>query len=587
MDKYKIIRQLSPQSVTGTYYYYAVVTVSFEEYGSVAATTEPIAITFNEVDNLITELKDSGSASDPFMLYSQEDLEYVKSLVESKNGEPFDCAGQTFAFANDIYLSADWEPIGKIKGDGKESNRGISILPFAGILDGNGYTLIIADQGKCLFNYVRTATVKNLNIKGSHIRGYALVQKYIVDYGADGKYEGSTSEKTHTIDIENVTVKSDTKILQGGFIGGYASGANTITISNCIIEKGVTIGNDGSWGKIDESEYQYEYVGTFSILDQIGSFAGSFNGVITNSVSYATVYGRNAVGGLVASKGQSMGSCDFINCAFLGKIIATGSDVGGIIGRGYPAATGTPMVQIHNCYVVAEISGKDNVGGIIGAEAGHSGNTDEGDIYGVRGTVSISNNHFYGKLSAEGENVGGIVGYFRDFTQKTGEATNFFVNTCRTDKAIGGVAEGNEVVGEELFGLALSEGEFSNGTVTAKLNSNLDEFAMLDYAEWLQAAKYPVLLGSAESVEAIIDAIGEIELTHTWQSKINAARKVYDELNDALKQYVSNYQKLLDAESEYYDLLHADDEPIHIVIGAANNAAAKGEANPNTGAPAA
>ena len=46
--------------------------------------------------------------------------------------------------------------------------------------------------------------------------------------------------------------------------------------------------------------------GLFDHRDMIGSFGGAFNGTITNSVSYATVYGRKNVGGLVGMKGQSM-----------------------------------------------------------------------------------------------------------------------------------------------------------------------------------------------------------------------------------------------------------------------------------------
>ena len=583
-----------PQSVKGTWYYYAVVTVSLEGYEDVVGTSETVQFVFNSIKDVVTMLKGSGSAADPFLVHNQEELEYVKGMVEGKNGEPYDFAGQTIAFANDIFLSADWKPIGAVKEGGKEADRGVSLLPFSGTIDGRDHTLTIADHGKCLFNYVRNAAVENLNIKGSHIDGYALVQRYVVDYGADGTYVSSTAEKHRTIDIENVTVKSGTKILQGGLIGGYASGANNISINNCVIEKGVIIGDDGSYGKIDESEYQYDYVGTLNIRDSIGSFAGSFNGEITNSISYATVYGRNNVGGIVAMKGQSMGKCDFINCAFLGKIIATGDSVGGIAGGGYSGATGTPMVQIHNCYVAADISGNDMVGGIIGAEGGHRENKDEGDAYGVRGVVSITETHFYGTVSAKGSYVGGIVGYFHDFTKKTGEASNFFVSTCGTDRAIGGVAEGNTVVGEERYGLAFSEEDFANGTVNAKLNASESPYKeMLNYAKWIQAAKYPVLDGTAPAVEAKIAAIGTV--TKDSGDAIKDARSSYEALTPEQKALVSKeaLDTLVKAE-KIYDMIIASNKPAASgkeestgsVIHIAANGASKGEQNPNTGAPA-
>ena len=587
-------RMLPPQSVRGTWYYYAVITFSVEGYEAATGTSEPIAITFNEMGDFV-KLEGSGSAADPFIVHNQEELEYVKAMVEGKNGEPYNFIGQTIAFANDISLSADWEPIGGLKEGGKETDNGKSLLPFSGIIDGHGYTLTIADRGKCLLKYVRNATVKNLNIKGSHIMGYGLVEKYVVDYGADGNYDGQLSEKTRTIDIENVTIKSGTKILMSGFIGGYASGANAVNITNCVAEKGVVIGDDGSWGDIEDVDIDYPYVGKVGYQDNIGSFGGSFNGIIKNSVSYATVYGRDNVGGLIGYKGQSMGSCDAINSAFLGKIIATGNCAGGIVGSGYTAgsAPGTPMVQVHNCYVAAEISGKDKVGGIVGAEGGHVGNVDEGDVYGVRGTVSISENHFYGKLSAKGGYVGGIIGYFNDFTKKSGEASNFFVSTCGTDRAIGGVAEGNTVVGEERYGLAFSEEDFANGTITAKLNASESPYrTYYGYSEWIQAAKYPVLDGTAPAVEAKIAAIGTV--TKDSGDAIKAARKAYEALTPEQKNLVSKdaYDALVKAEKVYGMIVDSNKpdasdkgDKTGSIIKISANAAAKGEENPNTGAP--
>ena len=593
-DVYEVM--LSPQSVLGTYYYYAVITCSVEGYDSVSGTTEPIAITFTEIGGLVTGLEGSGSAADPFLVHNQEELEYVKGMVEGKNGEPYDFAGQTIAFANDISVSADWEPIGGLKEGGKEDDQGKSLLPFAGIIDGHGYTFIIADHGKCLLKYARNAVVKNLKIKGEHIDGYGLLDKYVVDYGSDASYSGQYAEKSKVIDIENVTIKSGTKVLRSGFLGGYASGANNVSIRNCVVEQGVTIGDDGTWGDLGDTTEPYPFVGAFNHKDNIGSFAGAFNGTIKNCVSYATVYGRNNVGGLIGMKGQSMGSCDVSNSAFIGKIISSGNTVGGIAGGGYNArsAPGSPMVQVHNCYVAADISGNDKVGGIVGAEGGHKNNVDEGDVYGVKGVVSITETHFYGKLSAKGSYVGGIVGYFNDFTKKTGEASNFFVSTCGTDRAIGGVAEGNTVVGEERYGLAFSEEDFANGTVNAKLNASESPYKeMLNYAKWIQAAKYPVLDGTAPAVEAKIAAIGTV--TKDSGEAIKAARDAYDALTPEQKALVSKeaYDALVKAE-KVYDMIIASNKPAASgkeestgsVIHIAANGASKGEQNPNTGAPA-
>ena len=482
--------ELPSQNVTGTWYYYAVVTVSKDGYESASRAGNFVPLTFKSAGDIVTELEGTGSASDPYLIYSQKDLAYVKGLVEGKNGPAFNFAGQTLAFANDIELDTTWTPIGNLKPNGDENDRGPSLQPFCGTIDGRNHTLSIADHGKCLLYYVRNATVKNLNIQGDHIDGYGLVERYIVDYGEDGKYISATAAKHRTIDIENVILKSGTKTKQSGFIGGVASGANAINIRNCTIEKGVVIGYDK----------QQSY---------IGSFAGDFNGTMKNCVSYATVYGVDCVGGLAGQKGQSMGACDFLNSAFLGEVVASGDAVGGIIGSGYPSAPGTPMVQVHNCYVAADIAGHDRVGGIAGAESAHVGNVDEGDQYGVKGTTSITDNHYYGKLTATGKNVGGIIGFMYDFTKKSGEATNYFVDSCGTASSIGGVKTGT-ITGADRFGLAYSAAAFADGTVTAKLNNSQSGYS---YKNWVQGEKYPVF--SDKAVAMSLEASGNYKTTYT------------------------------------------------------------------------
>ena len=482
--------ELPSQNVTGTWYYYAVVTVSKDGYESKSRAGNFVPLTFKSAGDIVTELEGTGSASDPYLIYSQKDLAYVKGLVEGKNGPAFNFSGQTLAFANDIELDTTWTPIGNLKPNGNENDRGPSLQPFCGTIDGRNHTLRIADHGKCLLYYVRNATVKNLNIQGDHIDGYGLVERYIVDYGEDGKYISATAAKHRTIDIENVTLKSGTKTLQSGFIGGVASGANAINIRNCTIEKGAVIGYDK----------QQSY---------IGSFAGHFNGTVQNCVSYATVYGVDCVGGLAGQKGQSMGACDFLNSAFLGEVVASGDAAGGIIGSGYPAASGTPVVQVHNCYVAADIAGHDWVGGIAGAESAHVGNVDEGDQYGVKGTTSISDTHYYGKLTATGKNVGGIIGFMYDFTKKSGEATNYFVDSCGTASSIGGVKTGT-ITGADRFGLAYSAAAFADGTVTAKLNNSQSGYS---YKNWVQGEKYPVF--SDKAVAMSLEASGNYKTTYT------------------------------------------------------------------------
>ncbi|MBQ6420441.1 MAG: leucine-rich repeat protein, partial [Clostridia bacterium] len=56
------------------------------------------------------------------------------------------------------------------------------------------------------------------------------------------------------------------------------------------------------------------------------------------------------------------------------------------------------------------------------------------------------------------------------------------------------------------------------------------------------------------SVEALIDAIGTVELTDDCKAKIDAAKAAYDALSDELKELVTNYTTLTDAETTYANL---------------------------------
>ena len=46
----------------------------------------------------------------------------------------------------------------------EDSENGKNILPFSGTFDGNGKTATVAKGGQPLFAYVRSATIRNLNI---------------------------------------------------------------------------------------------------------------------------------------------------------------------------------------------------------------------------------------------------------------------------------------------------------------------------------------------------------------------------------------------------------------------------------------
>ena len=304
-----------------------------------------------------------GTQEKPYLLKSTADLTKLSENVAG--GEKYE--GVFFKMAADIELPAGWTPIGS------------ATARFKGSIDGDNHLLTVPVDGLPLLGATEQASVSNLNIYGEKIAGYGLVNTY------------TTGSSRDCISIKNVTLKSGSSTLMSGFIGGYASSSHAVTIENCTIEEGVTIGYDGQ-------------------QSNIGAFAGEFNGTIKNCVSHATVKGMNFVGGIVADKGQSMGTFIVDGCSFDGTVVATGNYVGGILGAGY-AGTNWGMASapnacfptVTNCTMSGSVTGVARVGGIFGGE---------GAVYQCwnNGAGSISNNVVTGTVQGESE-TGAIIGF--------------------------------------------------------------------------------------------------------------------------------------------------------------------------------
>ena len=328
-----------------------------------------------------------GTQEVPYLIKMAEDLVTLSNLV----GDGLSFSGQYFKMVNDITLPADWIPLGIS-----------AVKSFGGNFDGGNNLLTVPEGGLPLIGVPVGATLQNLNVYGKQIAGCGVVNQY--SQGA-------------TIVIDNVTLKSGTQTLKSGFIGGYASGQDQLLIRNSTIEKDVVIGYDKQ-------------------QSNIGSFAGEYNGIIENCVSYADVYGVNFAGGIVANKGQTMGDFIVKNSAFHGTVTASGNYVGGIVGHGYAgtgwgiaSAPNAPIVTIQNCVCSGTVQGENYVGGILGAESGVAQCWDNGIGY-------IQNNSFTGKLICSGSYAGGVIGYIRSLNKYTVITGNYYTGA---DRGIGGV----------------------------------------------------------------------------------------------------------------------------------------------------
>ncbi len=354
----------------------------------------------------------AGTSADPYLLRTGEDF---AALARRVNTDGSDYSGAVFRMEEDITLPAGWTPIGRIKPGASSMGEGANLWPFSGTLDGAGHTLSLPAGSLPLFGFVRDAAVQNLNIYGPRIAGDGIVNNYCVDY----------ETYAVTVRFSHVTLKSGTRTLRSGFIGGLVdaeceneysgtSAQNVVYITDCTVEAGVVIGYDRSQSRI-------------------GSFAGEFNGSMSGCVSSASVYGKDDVGGLVGMKSTSMGDFTISDCAFHGSVTATGKHVGGIVGSGYDhyTAPNTRAVCINNCSCDGSVSGEGCVGGILGSEGGLWQAWDNGIAY-------IRNNSFTGTVSG-GSYVGGVIGYYRSLNRYTVIENNTYGAGCGAEKGIGGV----------------------------------------------------------------------------------------------------------------------------------------------------
>ncbi len=390
-------------SLAGKDYYYCVVTNSIQ--GKTASATSKIVKVV--VSSLQSDFSKGGEGTEekPFIIEEQADIEKLQELVNQGNS----LNGIYFELKNDMRLPENWEPIGCTKDGTQDIKEGDNLYAFSGHLNGGGNILTVPKGGKPLLGYVKGATVKNLVIYGEEIDGYGLVNNF-EGVGLEG----------NAILIDNVTIKSGSNIKKAGLLGaeittnGFAgvSAAFTATIRNCTIQKGVVIGYDGK-------------------QSQIGSFAGRMQGTIENCVSEADVKGISYVGGIIGTRDNAMGECTIKNCKFNGRIDASGDNVGGIAGGGYSndSAPNGVKITILACRASGEVSGKKNVGGILGA-----------DVYVAQAWNSyfFAGNVFDGKIKGE-ENVGGIIGFYDSLNKFDNIRGNFYVKNCGVTKGIGSV----------------------------------------------------------------------------------------------------------------------------------------------------
>ena len=285
----------------------------------------------------------SGTSSDPYKIYNPDQLSQVRNFLST--------SGVYFKLMNDIdlgdwisenYPSQGWQPIG--------SNN----AAFQGVFDGNGKSITNFSINRSsasyvgFFGYTDGATIKNLTISGTAVKG--------------GDYTGSLIGYSKSTTISNYTYTGNvTSSSFGGGVAGYISGGSVSTLT---VNSTVTGTN---------------YVG--------GLFGQAGGQTITNATLTGAVSGTGYLGGAIGKVGN--GTLTLTSCTVNAPVTGTSNYVGGIIGQS------SYSTSLSSCSQSGSLKGKSYMGGIDGYASG---------------TTTFSNCEHTGDINAGGSNIGGVLG---------------------------------------------------------------------------------------------------------------------------------------------------------------------------------
>lgn len=355
-------------------------------------------------------LEGKGTESEPFLLSSKADLQFLSHVVNTDADSKYVDAYYKVACdidagpANDNDLGID--PIG------------INRSPFAGEFDGDGHTITLnMDASKLsselkfspyIYDYLGlfsctgsagTTTIKNLTVAGS-------VESDGTAAGFIGSAVDSELVIENCVNKANVRAKSSVDGGAAGFIG--VADSTRLTMENCE-NQGIIRGSSNSSGIVvylagGSGAHTFTHCGNVGQVASAESAAGviqhyapskrsSF--VCENCYNTGTVTSTRADGGAAGgilgmdqSGSQNAGidrKCAFISCYNTGTVVG-GRHAGGIAGQIYT----TPM-DFKGCYntgSVTDNSGVFGAGGICGAVAYRSAGWTFSSCYGAGSVAS-------------------------------------------------------------------------------------------------------------------------------------------------------------------------------------------------------
>jgi len=240
--------------------------------------------------------------------------------------------------------------------------------------------------------------------------------------------------------LMHLALKDNCTVIGKNNVGGLVAKNQGATISNC------------------------ENHGTVSGVNYVGGIVGLNSGNLKECINDGNVTGSESVGGII---GAANDYTDATKCSNMGQVIATGDNVGGIVGTGkrfqaieclnegnvsggamvggivgyHDASTTAVTMSISDCTNRGLVSGTTRVGGIAGFHDGPvtgcknegtiTGSDEQiGGIAGYSKTGNTSDCVNSGIVTSSKNHVGGIIGYVN---------RNIFVNNCQNSGDVTGV----------------------------------------------------------------------------------------------------------------------------------------------------
>ena len=329
----------------------------------------------------------SGTESDPYLILNPVQLSQMRNYLNT-SGVYFKMMADIDVeeYIEDEWGSQGWQPIGT------SSNK------FKGILDGSGHSITGLWSKRSdyvgLFAYTDGATIKNLRLD-VNMQGNDYV----------GGFVGSSSSTTISGCRLSGSINGNQYV--GGYVGKNAGGTFSNSQSTAIVSGsgdnvGGLIGHAGSL----TINYCSVHGSVTSPANQVGGLVGYADQcTFGNDCFFGSVQGKDCVGGLV---GKDNYARNLNNSFAIADVIATGDDVGGLVGYYYNYFHSGG--DLNNNYFNGSTSGHKNVGGLIGW---------------YKGGGQVCNNCYSNAVVIGEENVGGILGLM-----SSGDRWNHTLKSC-------------------------------------------------------------------------------------------------------------------------------------------------------------